>query len=234
MLAGIKQRSGHMRVQFFQLGVVMIAGLLIAGCATESPRGEPAAPDIPEPPASAVGTASAQTFHFKSRGPFAQVSFFTETAGGVVFGFLDVNRGTTNTGEQTLLFYAVERCDLGTGDCTLLEQGSGLIPNSAFVVRARESTLRINSAALPGFERFIGPGGPITLRWTQNSAVVTDFKGHTRTRIARVLMERSQFSSSSSSAFVQGTLLGTALSPDNSTGIMGRTRSGLLVVQKSP
>lgn len=224
-----------MGVQPFQPGIVMITGLLIAGCATESPSGEPAAPDTPELPASAAGAAGTQTIHFKSRGPFAQVSFFTETPGGVLFGFLDVTRGAVNTQEQTLLFYTVERCDLITGECNLLELGSGLIPNRALVVRARETTLHINTAAAnPGFERFIGSGGLISLRWTQNSAVVTDFKGHSRTRIAGVLMERSQFSSTSSSAFIEGALLGTTLSSDNSTGVVGRVRSGLLVVQKSP
>jgi hypothetical protein len=212
--------------------MVMITGLLIAGCDRESPRDDPAAPDIPELPAGAVGTARTQTFHFKSRGPFAQASFFTEVPGGVLFGFVEVNRGAVTTEDLTLLFYSVERC--GLAECTLIEQGTGVIPNSAFVVRARESTLRVNTAALPGFERFVGAGGLISLRWTQNSAVVTDFKGHLRTRIAGVLMERSQFSQTSSSAFVEGTLLGTALNSDNSGGVVGKVRNGLLVVQKSP
>ena len=224
-----------MGVHPFQRGIGMIAGLLIAGCATESPSGEPAAPDIPELPAIAAGAAGTQTIHFKSRGPFAQASFFTEVPGGVLFGFVEVNRGAVTTEDLTLLFYTMERCDITTGECTVLEQGTGTIPNSALVVRGRETTLHINTAAAnPGFERFIGSGGLISLRWTQNSAVVTDFKGHSRTRIAGVLMERSQFSRTSSSAFVEGTLLGTSVGSDNSIGEIGRVRSGLLVVQKSP
>jgi hypothetical protein len=217
-------------------GALGLGILLATGCESGSTKSETTAPEVVDAPVNASSSAGASTFHFKSRGPQAQLFFFEEGPSGVVFGDLQVERSETKTSRETLLFYSIQRCDPTTGECELLEQGSGLIPNGDFVAGRRVVTLHTNTSteANPAFDRAGGSGGPITLQWTRTSAFVNDFHGHSRVQFEGVVIEKSQFAGTFSSALAQGSISGVAVSPASSSGTIGIVRNGLLVIQKGP
>lgn len=208
--------------------------VMLGGCENNATRSETTAPETSEPPVSTANAVGAVLFHFKSRGPLAEVSFFGDDAEGALVGNVDVQRSESKTETQTFLFYRLERCHHLTGECVLLELGFGLIPNSHFVAGREEARLRTNTraGANPTFVREVGSGGRITLEWTQTSGFTTDFHGHTRTKFSSFSKEHDQFVSTMSSALAEGAFLGFEVSPGNSNGTIGRARFGSLFIVK--
>jgi hypothetical protein len=225
-----------MRAHRLQCGLIVATGLLLSSCENGSIRPESTPAEIADESAITSGATGAQVFHFKSRGPLAQVSFFAEGPAGVMIGFVEVMRGGSTTDQQTFLFYTIDRCDPVAGECVPVEQGSGLIPNRDLKVQGRQTTLHTNTSveANPAFDRINGSGGAITLQWTRTSAIVSEFRGHSRTRIRGVLLEHSQFASTFSSAITKGTVIAAAVSPGNSGGTVGTVRSGTVFIAKAP
>ena len=224
-----------MRVQPFLSSAVLVTGLLMVGCDMESTKQEPAAPDLAEAVASNIGPAGAQVVHVWSRGPFAFVDVAQQTPSGfTLLIFLEVTRVGAKPNQQTFLFYATQICDSDLIDCSFGQRGFGFIPNGDLVVRGRVTTLRTNTsaAANPGFERLDARGGPINLRWTENSAIRTDEHFHSRTRFFETVMTRAQFARRLSSASVEGSLIGRVLNPDPTGGAVGIVRDGLLTISK--
>ena len=216
------------------LHVVGIWMALTLGACENEPNSELTAPGAGEPFGSTVGAAGAVTIRFKVSGPTASVSFFGDVPGGALIGEVQVSRNVSKTETQTFLFYSIQRCDSNTGVCELSDVGFGLIPNRDFVTSRGDARLRTNTsaAANPEFVREIGSGGSITLEWTQTSGFTTDFHGHSRTRFPGFSMERTQFASTMSSALADGSVLGVAVSPANSSGSIGRARFGSLLILK--
>lgn len=225
-----------MPADFLRYTVAISAVLLVAGCENTPTKSDPTAPEVSDVPLPAMAAAGAQTFHIRSKGPLAQVSFYAEEPTAVLFGFLEVIGLGTPKDQQILLFYSIERCEPVAGDCVNVEQGSGLIPDGDLIVRGRKTILRTNTSAdaNPTFERVSGSGGAINLQWTRTSAVVTSSQVHSRTRIKGVLIDHTRFASTSSSALTGGSLLGLALDPGNSGGAVGTAQSGVITIAKAP
>jgi hypothetical protein len=213
------------------------AAWFVAGCENTPTKQESTAGEISDVASGGAAAVGAQTFHIRSKGPLAQVSFHTELPTGVFFGFLEVfGGGPLVRDQQLLLFYSIERCDPVAGVCDTAEQGSGLIPPGDLIVRGRKTILRTNTSmgANPAFERFMGSGGAINLEWIRTSAIVTSSRVQSRTRIKGVLLDHFRFHSTLSSALTEGSLLGLELDPGNSGGNVGTVHSGVITVAKSP
>jgi hypothetical protein len=121
-------------------------------------------------PDSGGGPAS----HFVGSGEFADLSFGVgDSAGGFLFGSLNVFQGSSGGTRETQLSYFVQRCDfLG---CTF-DGGFGVIPNGDFSGTPRGGfTLGTNTSfeSNPNFFRFSGDGGPVEITWRPNGVLST-------------------------------------------------------------
>lgn len=229
----ITRKARAVSTNLLRKAYVVAAGLFVAGCENAPTRSDPTAPDLSDGPSSAMSTR-AEISHFRSRGPLAQVTFSAEQPSGVISGYLEVTRGGSTTDQQTFLFYDIERCDPVTFECVTIEQGSGLIPNRDLRVRGQTMTLHTHTSAASNPDYYqIGSGGAINLTWTTTSAFLTTNHVQSRTRVKGVFLEHDQFASTVSSALTQGLLIGVAITPGNSAGLLGSARSGTIVIEKA-
>ena len=162
-------------------------------------------------------TSPTNQFHFVANGDFGSVNWFeSDPAGGFTFGSLFVSRGGPTNDPQTFLSYFVFQCDFSS--CSLIRDGSGLIPNSDLTGGRTALHLNTNTTGNPNFVTFAGPTGVVSMDgranglFTQSSSGTNEFSfpGFT---------QRSQGNSASASANATGSIVGLPISPNGSTVI---------------
>lgn len=203
--------------------------LVLGGCDDEPRKTVPTAPDLAVAADGAVQPAGGALFRFRSKGAFGDVSFF----GGNRFGFASVSRGGPANDPQTSLFYTVLEC--GEFFCTEIEAGFGAIPNTDLKVDGNARGLRLNTntstATNPDFVRFAGSGGVVAISWERISASSSRVVTNGQTRFANLLF-RSHTNATFFSASAQGSIVGTAVGPDNAFATIGTSHEGTLAVER--
>ncbi len=165
--------------------------------------------------------------HFMSNGDVGSVDWAgdsTATAsdtgggggGGFTFGSLTVTRGGPTNDPETFLSYFIERCDQFF-NCQFFE-GSGLIPNRDLSGGGKSLQLSTNTAGNPNFSTFAGPPGLVSVRWNTNGFFAQRFSGTSEFRAPGFLQQNTGVSTSAS-ANASGSVVGVAISPNNSASI---------------
>jgi hypothetical protein len=223
-----------MRIRPVHFSHFIASTLLLAGCRDAGPNAEATAPDPADLPASSSAVGGTEVVHFKARGEGALVNFTVEQPRRIVSGTIDVFRGAFSSEGETVLLYSLLSCDRLTGECAMLEEGVGTIPNGDFTVRGIHTTLRTNTSATanPSFDRFLGSGGPIVFRWTRTNAFVSQFHQQFRTRTKGLRIDHVDEAGTFSSAIASGTIFGLTVKPTSAN--VATIRRGTLLVSKVP
>ena len=109
---------------------------------------------------------------FKSAGAEATVVFTTDTVQAVIF----VARGGSVSAPESFLTYQI--LDRITG--LPIEEGSGVIPNTAFTASAGSAQLLVDTRTLPDFTYSTGTGGLLDISWTSDGSFEMTSSGTTR------------------------------------------------------
>jgi hypothetical protein len=109
---------------------------------------------------------------FRSAGAEAALLFTTDTLQCIIF----VTRNGSVAAPETFLIYQI--LDRGTGFPT--EEGSGLIPNSAFTASASSARLMVDTRTVPDFTYSTGTGGLLDISWTADGNFEISSIGITR------------------------------------------------------
>ncbi len=135
---------------------------------------------------AAASSAPPTIYRFVENGDHASVSGAQPEAvpgnpESACWFYVSVSRGGTGQAQQTDLTYDVSRWDPDyvpdwappdwqPGACVVVEGGKGSIPNSAYRVSGTTHTLNVETSMVPGFERWEGSGGAISLVWQKTRA----------------------------------------------------------------
>jgi hypothetical protein len=154
-------------------------------------------------------SAQGRIDRFVANGDSAEASW----SDGRIQGYVSVSSGGNVQNPETFLQYIIVEF---SPCCTTLEAGSGLIPANDFKGSGTTSlNLNTNTSAgsNPGFTRYFGFGGVITVNWQKTSVLVTRVTGTTQTRFGNLLFtSHGEYEDSSASA--QGSAMGALLTGD--------------------
>lgn len=222
-----------MRVRDLCLGLGSLAGLLTGACQDRSTERAATAPDVPLT-ASIASRGTEHVSHFTSKGWFGDFWFNADVNGEAYeSGYLGVYQGGTRKDRQVFLYYEITQCDYLSSVCTSVESGNGSIPPGDVVQQGETLTLHTDTAANPDFSIFAGPGGPITISWTQTAGFSVEENRNSRASYLSGLKVRFHETRSRFSALAQGSMLGRVLNTEATYASMGTVHSGEIDIEKN-
>jgi hypothetical protein len=110
---------------------------------------------------------------------------------------------------------------------------NGFIPPGDLVQEGETLTLHTNTAANPDFFIFTGPGGPITMSWTQTAGFSAEENRNSRASYLSGLKVRFRETRTTFSALAQGSVFGRVLNTDATYASMGTVHSGEIDIEKN-
>jgi hypothetical protein len=139
---------------------------------------------------------------FRSEGKQVTLTFDD----GRLEGTMMIVRGGSVEAPETFLVYVI--IDRVTG--FQLQEGSGVIPNSAFTADADNARLTVDTSTVPDFALFTGSGVRFDVTWTENGLFSERREGSSVTETPGLRI-KSKGSSFLKTADAQGTLNGHAI-----------------------
>ena len=178
-------------------------------------------------PSLASAATGTHVSRYTADGDFAQFFAGDENT----YLYLSASRYGEGSISGTSLFYYVYQCT--EFECTVLEAGSGTIPNEALKVTGSGRTsvdIDTGSGVGPDFFRWAGAGGRISVEWEPRKDFESRFHGTTDQRWGQIRYH-SNGSSIYSIASVSGTLIGRAVPGSGySDAQVGSSKSKTVVI----
>jgi len=170
--------------------------------------------------------AAAPLYRFIGNGDFAEAMLNDGTTCGYVY----VSRAGTVNNPETDLFYVLNDCASGVD----LEVGYGTIPNADLQGDGSGKLSLTTDSSGANITRDVGNGGPIAITWTKTAYYTAKQAGSSQTYYGDTGYSVNFAGvAQSSSAAVQGSIVGHGVSAASDGADMGKNSSVQLVIQRN-